>query len=287
MKNFCKSLLEKHPLGVLCAVLLGIVAFSAAIPMYTSGVWDAALVDLLMAGLLIYFMLKNFISANRRETTPVEKSAAWLLLITANILALLPTNSFPGSLSTPFAFSILLCAFVLYFGGAFSALAGMPPALWCCVFMPYHEEFMLLLSYPLRLSATLLSAAILKLSGIGVVYSGTSLELPGLDISITDACSGIDQLDAFILIAFVIVHILHKNNIWKILHFAFIIPSIIIGNSLRIALTVFLYKLLGETVLLSSWHTALGYVQIVLAFIIFLAAGKIFSLGNTQTAELK
>ena len=274
-------------MGVLCAVLLGIVAFSAAIPMCTSGVWDAALVDLLMAGLLIYFMLKHFISANRRETTPVEKSAAWLLLITANILALLPTNSFPGSLSTPFAFSILLCAFVLYFGGAFSALASMPPALWCCVFMPYHEEFMLLLSYPLRLSATLLSAAILKLSGIGVVYSGTSLELPGLDISITDACSGIDQLDAFILIAFVIVHILHKNNIWKILHFAFIIPSIIIGNSLRIALTVFLYKLLGETVLLNSWHTALGYVQIVLAFIIFLAAGKIFSLCNTQTAELK
>ena len=287
MNDFCKSLLKKHPLGVLYAVLLGLVAFSAAVPMFTSGTYDAALVDLAMAGILIFLMLKRFIKTSRREAAFPEKCAVWFVLIIANILALLPTHSFPGSLTAAFAFALLICAFVLYFSGTFTAVSCIIPALWCCVFMPYHEEFMLLLSYPLRLSATLLSAAILKLSGIGVVYSGTSLELPGLDISITDACSGIDQLDAFILIAFVIVHILHKNNIWKILHFAFIIPSIIIGNSLRIALTVFLYKLLGETVLLNSWHTALGYVQIVLAFIIFLAAGKIFSLGNTQTAELK
>lgn len=142
-----------------------------------------------------------------------------------------------------------------------------------------------MLSFPLRLSATLLSAGILKLCGIGIVYSGTSLELPGLDISITDACSGINQLDAFILIAFIIVHILHRKNIWKTLHFAFIIPSIIIGNALRISLTVLLYKWLGETVLQNTWHTALGYVQIILAMMIFLAAGKIFSVSDTPTAE--
>ena len=275
----------KHPLGVLYAVLLGLVAFSAAVPLFTSGVWDAALVDLVMAGLLIYFMLKNFIASSRRKSSFAEKCFAWLMLVIANILALLPTNSFPGSLSTALAFSLLICAFVLYFSGVFTALASAVPALWCCVFMPYHEEFMLMLSFPLRLSATLLSAGILKLCGIGVVYSGTSLELPGLDISITDACSGINQLDAFILIAFIIVHILHRKNIWKTLHFAFIIPSIIIGNALRVSLTVLLYKWLGETVLQNTWHTALGYVQIILAMMIFLAAGKIFSVSDTPTAE--
>jgi exosortase/archaeosortase family protein len=106
-------------------------------------------------------------------------------------------------------------------------------------FMPYHKEFMLLLSFPLRLSATVLSAGILKICGIGVVYSGTSLSLPGVEIAITDACSGINQLDAFLLIAFIAIQLLHKKILWKILHFAFIIPAIIIGNSLRIVLTVF------------------------------------------------
>ena len=69
------------------------------------------------------------------------------------------------------------------------------------------------------------------------------------------------------------------------MHFAFLIPAIIIGNALRIALTVLLYKLWGEVVLQNSWHTALGYVQIILALIIFLVAGKIFSVSNTQTEE--
>jgi len=111
------------------------------------------------------------------------------------------------------------------------------------------------------------------------------LTLPGLNIAITDACSGINQLDAFILIAFIAVEILHKKSAWKILHFAFIIPSIIAGNSLRIVLTILLYRVLGESVLQNSWHTALGYVQIVFALLIFIAVGKIFSVSDNKQPE--
>ena len=227
MNDFYKSLLKKHPLGVLYAVLLGLVAFSAAVPMFTSGTYDAALVDLAMAGILIAVMLKNFTGLPHRQVVLTEKCIAWGLLILANILALLPSHDFPGSLTAAFALTLLLCASVLYFSGRIVAASSLLPALWCCVFMPYHEEFMLLMSFPLRLSATLLSAGILKISGISVVCAGTSLSLPGVDIAITDACSGINQLDAFVLIAFVTVQMLHKKMLWKILHFAFIIPSII------------------------------------------------------------
>ena len=287
MKRFYEQILKKHPLGVLYGTLLGIIAFSAAVPMAVAGNYEAALVDLAMAGILIWLMLKKFIASPRRESDWTEKCAAWIMLVSANILALLPTNNFPGSLSTAFAVALLICAFVLYFSGRSVAAGSIIPTVWCCVFMPYHEEFMLMLSYPLRLSASALSSLLLKLCGIKVVCSGTSLELPGLDIAITDACSGINQLDAFILIAFVVVQILHRKIGWKILHFAFIIPAIIIGNSLRIALTVLLYKWWGEVVLQNSWHVALGYVQIVFALVIFLAVGKIFSVSDDNTAEIQ
>ena len=265
-----------HPLGVLYGTLLGILAFLAAIPMFTSGAWEAALVDLVMAGILIILMMKRFILTSRRESTLPEKCAAWSMLIIANILALLPTHTFPGSLSTAFAFSLLICAFVLYFSGTFTAVNSIMPALWCCVFMPYHEEFMLMLSYPLRLSATMLSSLVLKLCGVEVAFAGTSLNLPDLNIAITDACSGINQLDAFILIAFIAVEMLQKKTVWKFLHFAFVIPSIIAGNSLRIVITVLLYKVLGDCVLENLWHTLLGYTQIFFAIIIFLLIGRIF-----------
>jgi exosortase/archaeosortase family protein len=284
-KMFYNILLKKHPLGVLYGTLLGIVAFSAAVPMFVSGMWDAALVDLAMAFILIFIMLKYFVSTFRRKSVLPEKCAAWAMLIFANFLALLPTHDFPGSLTAAFAGVLLLCAFILYFSGRIIAFGSIMPSLWCCVFMPYHEEFMLCLSYPLRLSATMLSAGILKLCGTGVVYSGTSLTLPGLEIAITDACSGINQLDAFILIAFIAVQLLHRQTGWKMLHFAFIVPAIIAGNSARIVLTILLYRLWGETVLQNSWHVALGYGQIVLALIIFLAVGKIFYSDADKTEE--
>ena len=279
--------LAKHPLGALYGALLGLVAFFAAVPAFTSGAWESASVDLVMAGLLIALMLKSSISTFRKQPSRAEKAMAWGLVVLANILALLPSHDFPGSLSTAFAFSFLICALVLYFSGRLMAVICIAPALWCCVFMPYHEEFMLLLSFPLRLNATVLSAGMLKMFGVDVVYSGTSLTLPGLNIAITDACSGINQLDAFILIAFIVVEILHRKLFLQCLHFAFIIPSIIIGNSLRIVLTVLLYRQLGEVVLQNTWHIALGYVQIILALLLFVGVGKLLAVPDGKNAEGK
>ena len=287
MKSLYEKLLKKHPLGALYGMLLGIIAFSAAVPMFSSGMWDAALTDLIMAGILIALMMKNFISASVRKSVLIEKCSAWVMLVFANILAVLPTHDFPGRLSSAFAFTLLICAMVMYFSGRKMALNSVGTALWCCVFMPYHEEFMLLLSFPLRLSATVLSAGILKLCGTGVAYSGTSLNLPDVNIAITDACSGINQLDAFILIAFIAVQMLHKKTLWKFLHFAFIIPAVIIGNTLRIVVTVLLYGKFGEVVLQNTWHVALGYVQILAAVVVFLLIGKIFSAPETEQKEVQ
>ena len=281
MKTDLKQI-AKHPLGVLYGTLLGIVASVAALPMFTSGMWDAALVDLAMAFILIFLMLKNTFANAGHTTSNKEKLSAWALLIFADILALLPTHNIAGGISTAVAFSILICALVLYFSGTLMAAVTIVPALWCCVFMPFHEEIMLLLSYPLRLTATLLSAGLLNLTGMEVLHAGTSLTLPGVNIAITDACSGIKQLDAFILIALIVVELLHKKNLWKILHFAFIVPSVIVGNALRILLTVLLYRVFGECVFENSWHTLLGYTQIIFALILFLAVGKLFTTAGKE-----
>lgn len=143
---------------------------------------------------------------------------------------------------------------------------------------------MLLASYPLRLSATELAAAGLRLCGVEVAHMGSSLRIPGLDIAITDACSGISQLDAFFLIACVAVMMMHRHTGWKLLHFAFVIPAVIAANTIRIILTVLLYRLFGEAVLETAWHVALGYVQIVLALVIFLAVGGLFRAENRSVA---
>lgn len=268
--------MRRHPISVLYGTLLLILAIKSSIPALFSGSWDAATVDLTMAGVLLFVMFKNICKLNIQDTNHWGRLTAWGLLLCSNLLILLPESSFSGNLLRAFSFVLLLAGLILYFSNWRTALYCLPATLWCCIFIPFHEEIMLMASYPLRLSATMLAAMVLKICGTGVVYSGTSLNLPDLNIAITDACSGINQLDAFLLIAYISVKMMHSKANWQILHFAFIISSVIIANALRIVLTVFLFKMCGEVILGKFWHVLLGYVQIVLALAIFLAVGKLF-----------
>ena len=270
-------LIKQTPLSVLFySALLLIIAVISSLSTLFSGTWDAAMVDLLMAFLLLTGFLKNISTLEKRDALRREKLCAWGILIAANLLIFLPVNNFSGNIMQAFSFVLLLSGGLLYWSNWRTCLYALPSTLWTCVFIPFHEELMLMASYPLRLSATMLSAILLKLCGADVVYSGSSLHLLKLDIAITDACSGINQLDAFLLIGFIIVKIMQKKELLQLLCFAFVIPAIIIGNALRIVLTVFLYQLWGNVILGKFWHITLGYVQIILALVIFIAIGKLF-----------
>ena len=270
-------IIKQSPLSVLIySALLLIIALISSLSTLFSGTWDAATVDLVMAFLLLLGFLKNVNTLENRSSNLWEKLCAWGILIAANLLIFLPGNDFSGNILRAFSFVLLLVGGVMYWNNWRTLFYAFPVTLWACVFIPFHEELMLMASYPLRLSATMLSALLLKFCGTDVVYSGSSLHLPDLDIAITDACSGIYQLDAFLLIGYITVKIMQKKELLQLLHFAFIVPSIIIGNTLRIVLTVLLYQFCGSVILGKFWHITLGYVQIILALVIFLMIGKLF-----------
>ncbi len=265
--------LKKHPLAITAALLLLTMAAYHACAMAGNGVWDAAVVDMLMAIWLTGRFLQKVFSTLEQRPGIKAKITAWVLVLLSVLLMFIPADEFLHGISSGLALALLICGVLLHFGGVKIALWSIAPLLWCSVYMPCREEFMLMASYPLRLSSAELSAIILNISGIEVVTAGSSIRLPGLDIAITDACSGINQLDAFFLLGAVITR---RKAEMKWLHFLFIIPSIIAGNTIRIVLTIWLYRMQGEAVLESSWHIALGYVQVLLTMLIYLATGKVF-----------
>ena len=284
MKNTIANV-KKYPVSVFYGIFLLFLAVKGSISALFSGAWDAAAVDLAMAAILIFVQFKNICKLDLRSSNLSERIIAWSMLICSNLLMLLPENNLSGSLIRAISFVLLLAGCTLFFSNLPVALHCLPATLWCCIFIPFHEELMLMSSYPLRLSATMLAALGLKICGTGVIYSGSSLHLPNLNIAITDACSGINQLDAFLLIAYIAVKMMHKKELWQILHYAFIIPSIIIANSLRIILTVLLFKICGEVILGKFWHITLGYVQIFIALLLFLAVGRLFYCSPEKTQE--
>ena len=115
----------------------------------------------------------------------------------------------------------------------------------------------------------------------------TTIRIEGLDIAITDACSGIQQFEAMILVAFWLVMIWKRPFIWRCVHYAFLITSIIIANAIRIVLTIVLYKTIGEVVLNNTWHEGLGYSQVVLTVALFFLVGCLLPEDGESTSSGK
>ena len=140
-----------------------------------------------------------------------------------------------------------------------------------------YESLVLALSYPLRLMATWLSVGCLKVLGIHIHAERTLIMLNahGVEIAVTDACSGIEQLFGLVLIGGVFAVLMQRGAVARLMHWAMILPCVVVANAIRLVVTVLLVCTAGEVVLCDAWHIALGWAQMVLAVVLLWLSGKL------------
>lgn len=227
--------------------------------------WGAA-AALLALGAIIMFDCMNL-----RTEGEGSRGPAWMLLIAA-----LLASGCPG-VHAPLVHKLLLIVFftaaVIRTVGLASALLLLPACFVLLVILPFRSTLMLYISYPLRMVSAALSGYILQLFHAGIVWTRTTVILPDAHIAITDACSGIAQVEAMLLLAYLAVRRERCLMLWRVLHYLFLFPAIILANVLRIVVTVLLYRQIGEIVFNNTIHTLLGYSQVIVTMALFLGAG--------------
>ena len=234
--------------------------------------------SMLLAIAVVYFGLLRFVKEETRSATAsaAERGAAWALLLIAAALPFVfasPSSELPHNT----AIALFAIACMLFFHGWRATLWMSPALIIFCLFVPMREQFILLVSYPLRLISTTLSVWILKLCQIDINYHLTTITMPGAaQIVITDACSGIEQLEAMLLIGYLIIHMQPKPFIWSLCHYLFLLPIIIVSNSIRIIVTILLFKAIGPVVLENTWHATLGYCLVLACSLLMWYAGLLF-----------
>ena len=145
------------------------------------------------------------------------------------------------------------------------------------------ESLLLALSFPLRMMATYVATGLLGLFGASVSVDYTTIRIGEAGIAITDSCSGIEQLGALILLGLVIAKVQQRKWLPALFQYGFIIPSIVLSNALRIAVTAALYLgPLGDDALGDGLHVALGWVQTVLAFGFLYLFGLLVTLSTKR-----
>jgi len=236
--------------------------------------WGGAAALLILLACLLYQAVKSSASVPAKTGGfPWNKVFAWgLAAVALGFVFLARWNAdAPGFKFAIFYF--LTLGAVSLFCGVRAMLYGAVPLFGCFFVAPFREPIVLYLSYPFRMVSTVLSVGFLQMFGMEIQNDMTTIRIEGLDIAITDACSGIQQLEAMVLVAFWLVMVWRRPFVWRCVHYAFLVPSIILANAVRIILTIVLYKAGVESVLNNAWHEGLGYGQVVLAVAIFFLVG--------------
>ena len=247
--------------------------------------WGGAAALLILLACLLYQAAKLSAASQKESGFPWRKVLAWPPVLIALGLILLPWSN-PDAPGFKFgAWFFLSLGALCFFCGVRAMLYGFAPLLGCFLVVPFREPIVLYLSYPFRMVSTVFSVGFLQLFGVGIEHDGTTIRVEGLSIAITDACSGIQQFEAMILVAFWLVMVWKRPFVWRCVHYAFLIPSIVIANAIRIILTIVLYKIIGEVVLNNTWHEGLGYAQVVLTVAIFFLVGSLLPENTEKDAS--
>ncbi len=257
--------------------------------------WGGAAALLILLACLIHLALTATPSPAKTGGFPWHKAVAWLLAAAALGLLFLPWLN-PDAPEIKFgAWFLLSLGTLSLFCGLKPMLYGFVPLLVCFLAVPFREQIVLYLSYPFRMVSTVLSVGFLQMFGMKIENDMTTICIEGLDIAITDACSGIQQFEVMILVAFWLTMAWKRPFFWRCIHYAFLIPSIIVSNAVRIILTIVLFKAGFDAVLNNTWHEGLGYVQVILTVAFFFLVGcllpengeAMLSGGQREPAESK
>jgi len=197
---------------------------------------------------------------------------SWVLLAAAfSMMILLDISRSPIMASV--ALMLVFCALTTRIAGTKSMLYLLPMMVASFILVPNFTSIMLYASYPLRMMSTICSAGLLGLFDNRVVFDQTMIQIQGYNIAITDACSGIQQLEAMLLVAYLVIRRDKCSVIWKILHYLCIFPAVIIANAIRIIVTILLLYAFGEVVLADTPHITLGFFQVILVLALFIVFG--------------
>ena len=220
-----------------------------------------------LAAFLAYDGIRLCMTIRRRSWVVLALSSWGLLMVSFALLALPRTSG--NTLLSSLALAFIIYSLTMRFAGARALWYLFPCLSICIILVPHFSQIMLYVSYPLRMMSTICSAGLTQLFDGRIQFDQTMIHIQGYQLGITDACSGIQQLEAMLLVAYVIVRSGRFPLVWKVFHYFFIFPAVIIANSIRIIVTILLFYCIGEQVFNDTIHISLGYFQVVLVIVLF------------------
>lgn len=124
------------------------------------------------------------------------------------------------------------------------------------------------LAFPLQLKASSMGAALLEFRHVPVKLMGNVILLPGRQLFVTEACSGLRSLTALLALGLLVGGLWLKYPASRAFLVAITLPVAILVNAFRVFLTGFLVYFVSPAMGEGFMHLSEGWLLFVIAFLI-------------------
>ncbi len=169
------------------------------------------------------------------------------------------------------AMFLALAALVVYAWGMRQVLAWWLPASLLALSVPLPDAVLGSLALPLQLKASSLGAALLSWRGLPVHLDGNVIRLPGHDLFVTEACSGLRSLTALLSIGVLLGGVFLRSPWARVAVVALAIPVAVVVNGVRVFITGFLVAFVDPSLADGFTHITEGWLLFLVAFAILAA----------------
>ena len=218
---------------------------------------------LLLAPLAFWLAWKRGI-APEAHSQPMLGVSAILVALVLRYVAALAAEAFVGRA----AMCLALIGLVIWAWGFRQLLHWWLPVILLGLSMPLPEIITGALALPLQFQASKLGAAMLSTRGIPVHLDGNVIRLPGHDLFVTEACSGLRSLTALLSLGVLLGGMLLKHPLSRVIIVALSIPVAVLVNGVRVFATGFLVAFVDPKLAEGFSHITEGWLLFLVAFAI-------------------
>ena len=205
--------------------------------------------------------------AGRHPDAAAQARVGAAILIAAVLLRYasgLAAELFTMRLSMVFA----LVGLTVFHGGVRQAMHWWLPFVLLGMSIPLPELITQTLALPLQFKASQMGAAMMEMRHVPVRLSGNVIRLPGHELFVTEACSGLRSLTALLSMTILFGALFLKTTVARTALLLIAVPIAIVVNAVRVFLTGFLVYFVSPSFGTGFMHVTEGW----LLFIVSLAA---------------
>lgn len=184
---------------------------------------------------------------------------------------------------------IALAGITAYEFGLKQLIRWWLPFALLCLSIPLPELITQALALPLQFRASRMGAALLEMRNVPVRLAGNVIQLPGRELFVTEACSGLRSLTALLSMAVLLGALVLTKPVTRVLLVLLAIPVAIVVNGIRVFFTGFLVYYVSPAYGEGFMHLTEGWLLFLVSLAILAGmawvGGVAERLGRARGAE--